>query len=61
VDESQLCSGHNNSGFLSKALSIVVSIKTKMHLEIGYICRTKDHESNLNIEKLRKLLSNLLK
>lgn len=61
VDESQLYSRLNNSVFLSKAFSKVVSIKTKMYLEIGYICRAKDHESRLNIEKLVKLLSNSLK
>lgn len=58
VDESQQYSRHNNSAFLSKALSKVLSIKTKMYLEIGYICRAKDHESNLNTEKLWKVLSN---
>lgn len=61
VDESQLYSRLNNSVFLSKAFSKVVSIKTKMYLEIGYICRAKDHERSLNIEKLVKLLSNSLK
>lgn len=61
VDESQQYSRLNNSVFLSKALSKAVSIKTKMHLEIRYICRAKDHESSLNIEKLENLLSNSLK
>lgn len=61
VDESQQCSRLNNSAFLSKALSKAVSIKTKMHLEIGYICRAKDHESSLNWEKLENFLSNSLK
>lgn len=61
VDESQQYSRLNNSVFLSKALSKAVSIKTKMHLEIGYICRAKDHESILNIEKLENLLCNSLK
>lgn len=61
VDESQLYSRLNNSVFLSKAHSKVVLIKTKMHLEIRYACKAKDHESSLNIEKLRKLLSNSLK
>lgn len=61
LDESQQYSRLNNSAFLSKALSKAASIKTKMHLEIGYICRAKDHESSLNIEKLESLLSNSLK
>lgn len=61
VDENQQYSRLNNSVFLSKALSKAVSIKMKMHLEIRYICRAKDHESSLNIEKLENLLSNSLK
>ena len=59
MDESQLYSRLNNSMFLSKALSKVVSINTKVYLEIGYICRAKDHESSLNIEKLGKLSNSL--